>query len=199
VTRVFLIRHAVNDLIGRILYGRRPGVPLNEEGRTQAGRLARRLADEPIAAVYSSPLERALETARPLAESLGLEVQLSEPLLEIDCGDWTWSEIRSLDDDPHWRRFNAYRSGTRAPGGEMMIETQSRMVTELERLRALHPEQTIAVVSHGDPIRAALAYYLGMPLDFFWRLEISPASFSLVQMDEHGVRVLATNGICGKD
>jgi broad specificity phosphatase PhoE len=98
-----------------------------------------------------------------------------------------------LADEPEWFRFNAYRSSVRAPGGELMIEAQSRMVGAIEELRAAHAGEAIIIVSHGDPLRAAIAHYLGTPLDLLQRFEISPASISVLQMHDAGPRLLCIN------
>ncbi|MCL5745502.1 MAG: histidine phosphatase family protein [Acidobacteria bacterium] len=189
----FLIRHAENDYVGRRLAGWSPDVHLNEEGRAQAGRLADRLANTGISVLYSSPLERALETAAPLAERLGLEVQIRDALGEIRFGEWTGHYIEDLRQDPLWQHYNAFRSSTRAPGGESMLDVQLRIVTEIESLRRQHTDGTIAIVSHGDAIRAAVLHYAGIPLDLMHRIEISTASVSVISVEDHGPQVLGLN------
>ncbi len=193
MTTFLLIRHGANDFIGNTLVGRRPGVSLNDEGRRQAERLADRLAHLPIAAIYSSPLERTRETAVPLAERLGLPVTVCDGIHEIDPGDWTGLTITELRAAPGWEAYNAYRAGTRCPNGELLLDVQARFVTALERLRHDHPDQTVALFSHADPIRIALAYYIGMPLDHVLRLDIAPASVSILALDDRGPRVLRVN------
>jgi probable phosphoglycerate mutase len=193
VSTFYLIRHAENDWVGKRIAGWLPEVHLNEQGRAQAEVLAERLARSGIGAIYSSPLERAVETAAPLARRLGLEVQTSDAIGEVHFGDWTGCDLAALEADPRWRWFNTFRSGARIPGGELMIETQTRFVAELERLRDREPGGTVAVVSHGDPIKAALAHYAGIQLDLFHRLEISPASVSVVVLEEWGPRLLRIN------
>lgn len=193
MTTFYLIRHAVNDLVGKTIAGRMPGVSLNREGRRQAEQLAERLAEEPIQLIFSSPLERAVETAMPLAKRLGKDVQISEALNEIDFGDWTNQTCEHLAGLPWWQRWNTFRSGTRIPGGEIMLDVQTRMVNEIQRLHTGYPEKTVALFSHGDPIRGALAYYLGAPLDLFQRIEIDPASVSILVLSENGPRVVGLN------
>lgn len=193
MTTIFLIRHGETDKVGKTISGWLPGVSLNRAGVTQAGKLAERLAGAGIAAIFSSPLERALETAQPLAARLRLQVEAREALGEIRFGDWTGRDIEDLDRDPEWRRFNSFRSSTRAPGGEGMLEAQLRMVSELTDLRRRHPDEAIAVVSHGDPIRAAIAHYAGIPLDLFQRFEISPASVSILRLSEDTAALLRLN------
>jgi probable phosphoglycerate mutase len=158
VTTFLLIRHGANDFIGHTLVGRRPGVHLNAEGRAQAESLVPRLAGMPIRALYSSPLERAQETAAPLAERLGLPVQTLNDIIEIDPGDWAGRTIDELRDDPVWDAYNAYRCGNRCPNGELVIELQARVVTALERLRHEHDGEVVALFSHADPIKAAVMY-----------------------------------------
>jgi probable phosphomutase (TIGR03848 family) len=193
VTTFLLIRHATTDAVGRFLAGRRAGTHLNDAGRQEVRGLCDVLAGQLIGAICSSPLERARETAGPLAERLGLNLVVDEELTELDLGDWTGQTFEELGSDPRWRLFNTNRGGTRVPNGESMLEAQTRVVGYIEGLRDRHRDETVALVSHGDVIRAALLYYLGMPLDLFARIEISPASISVVQLHEHGPQVLAVN------
>lgn len=179
ITRVLLIRHGINDYVkaGK-LAGRLPGVHLNAEGQAQATALAERLGSAGIAAIYSSPLERTRETAAPLAERLGLPVQPCADLLESDCGEWAGQPIAELNQTDLWRQIQVCPSAARFPAGESMAEIQARMVRAIETLRAAHPGQTVAAVSHSDPIKLAVAFYVGLPLDLYQRLEIAPASIS---------------------
>jgi probable phosphomutase (TIGR03848 family) len=189
----YLIRHAANDMVGTAIAGWTPGVSLNAEGRAQAERLGWKLLGRGITRIYSSPLERALETAAPVARALGLKVEVRDALGEVRFGEWTGKRVADLESLPRWRFFNQYRSGTRAPGGELAAETQARIAAELECLRARHPSETIAAVSHADVIRAALAYYLGMPIDLYQRIEVAPASFSVLELNDWGPRILSLN------
>ena len=193
MTTFLLIRHAQTDIISTGPAGRLAGVHLNDVGRAQAEALAARLGGVKAAAVYSSPLERATETAAPMAARFGVAVQTLEEVGELHYGEWTGRDFNDLASDPAWHRYNAMRSLARIPGGEMMIEAQARVVAALERLRLAHRQATVAVVSHADIIKAALMHYLGMPMDFVHRLEISPASVSVVAIDALAVRVLAVN------
>jgi probable phosphomutase (TIGR03848 family) len=196
VTTFLLIRHGSTALVGKALAGRLPSVPLDALGRDQAQMLAQRLANRGINAIYSSPLQRATETAEPLAKQLGLPVVLRDGLTEIDFGVWQGKTLIELAGDPRWSQFNSLRSSTEAPGGELMLQTQSRMARELEELRASHPGETVAVFSHADVIKAALMLYLGSPLDYHSRLEISPAEVSVIELAEWGPRVLSINSGC---
>lgn len=181
-TRILLIRHGINDFVQkRLLAARTPGVHLNAEGQAQAVALAERLSDAQLAALYSSPLERTRETAAPLAQRLGLDVQILDGIIETDCGAWTGQSVEALSQTELWKQVQIQPSRFRFPGGESMAEIQARMVAALEMLLAAHPGQAVAVVSHSDPIKLAIAYYTGMPLDLFQRLEIAPASISEIE------------------
>ncbi len=193
MTKFLLIRHAANDFLDRALAGRLPNVCLNAAGRQQAACLGDRLAGEMIQQIYSSPLERAQETAQPLARRLGLEIRTAPELLEVDFGDWTGQVIADMVAAPEWQHFNSFRSGRRIPNGELMAEVQARVVAFMQRLCDQSPGQVIALVSHGDVIRAALTYFLGIPLDFICRFEIGPASVSALTIWEHGPQVHYVN------
>jgi probable phosphomutase (TIGR03848 family) len=196
MTTFLLIRHAMCDSVGRSIAGRVAGIHLNEAGRRQAERLAHRLRDVALTAIYSSPLERALETAAPLATTQGLETQVLDGLNEIDFGEWTGKTLAELERVSVWRAFNTFRSGTRIPGGEHMAEVVSRALRDLAWVRELHPGpgSLVALISHGDVLRGLLSHSLGLPLDFMQRLELSPASISILSSEDHGNRVLQLNG-----
>jgi probable phosphoglycerate mutase len=188
-----LIRHGENDMVGKGIAGRMPGVHLNDRGREQAGLLADRLRELDIAAVVSSPLERTRETAEPLAEMQQKEVLLDPDLLEVDYGDWTGRSFEELEGDPVWKRYNAFRSGTRIPGGEIMTEIQARMIRAIDRLNGHYGEGVVAVVSHGDPLKTVLAHYLGISLDYVLRMEISTCSISRLELHPFGPKILSVN------
>ncbi len=192
-TTVYLVRHAAHDLLGRILTGRMPGVHLGQEGRAQAGWLADRLSAEPISAVYTSPLERARETAEPIASLCGVAAQTDERLTDIEFGDWSGRSFEELGRDPRWAEWNASRSTARPPGGETMLDVQARAVGAIGCVVAAHPQTGAVVVSHADVIKAVLAHYLGLALDGIGRFEISPASISTVAIGGWGAKVHAVN------
>ena len=194
MTTFVLIRHASHGLVGHTIVGRTPGVRLSPDGLLQAEALAERLEGSSIAALSSSPLERARATAAPIAARLGLEVRIAEELNEIDFGEWTNFSLADLRDLEQWRQFNLFRSGRRVPCGETMIEVQARMLRLLERLCAVHPGQIVALISHGDVIKATLEHHLGAPIDLMQRIEISPASISIVKVEGYGPEVLLING-----
>jgi probable phosphoglycerate mutase len=190
---VLLVRHAAHPLVDTTLCGRKPGVGLGEAGRAQAERLAERLAGRAVAEVRTSPMERAAEPAGPVARRLGLDPVVAEDLIEIDFGAWTGRRFDELDGDPAWTRWNTVRSQTRPPGGETMLEAQTRIVRHLEALRTTHAGRSVALVTHGDLIKAALAYHLGLTLDGWSRFDVSPASVSTLQLSDWGSKVISLN------
>lgn len=131
--------------------------------------------------------------ARQAEGDHNLAVETADAITELDFGDWQGGTLADLDEKDRWKRFNAFRSGTRAPNGELFLETQLRIVRLLLELKERHPEGTVAIVSHADVIRAALLHFLGVPMDLFLRLEISPASVSTVAVADYGPWVLGIN------
>jgi len=192
---ILLIRHGENEYVAKgRLAGRLPGVHLNENGQKQAAAVAETLAKAPLTAVYSSPLERCLETAQPLAETLGLAVIPREGLLEIDFGEWQDKTLKSLRRRKLWKVVQGNPARMQFPGGETFANAQMRIVSELETLSHEHgPKDLIACFSHSDVIRLAVAYYIGTPLDLFQRIAVSPASISTFYLSKMGARVINVN------
>ena len=192
-TSIHLVRHGATDAIGRTFTGRRPGVRLNREGREQAERLAARFQNLDIRSVFSSPAERALQTAQSIASAARVTVEQRNAFHEIDIGSWGGATFEDLNLDEEFRLFNSVRSLTRPPSGELMLEVQNRAVGELLRIAEQYAGSAVVVVSHSDVIRSALAYFLGMPLDLAHRLVIGLASVSLVQLSREHVLVVQIN------
>ena len=193
MTTFVLVRHAPHILQGKSLVGRTDGIGLSEEGRRILERLAERFAGAAIDAVYCSPLERASGTAGAIAARLGLEPEVAPELNEIDYGDWTGRTFAEVADEPVWHWWNTFRSGTRLPGAETMLEIQARTLALVERLRERHPSGRVVLVSHGDPIRAVLLHFLGMSSDFIHRLEVDPGSVSVLAVEDSGPCLLRLN------
>ncbi|MBW3553467.1 MAG: histidine phosphatase family protein [Gemmatimonadetes bacterium] len=193
MTRLLLVRHAAADHVGRTLAGRTAGLHLNEAGIAQARRLAEVLARTPLAAVYTSPLERCRETAGVVAGRQGIEPRISEAFHEVDFGGWTGLSMRELEGRADWREWNEARSAARPPGGESMAEVVERALGGVADAAARHQRERVAVISHCDVIRPLLAHYLGFSIDRFFRLEIDPASVSAVEVHAWGARVLGVN------
>ena len=182
MSTLMLVRHATTAATGRRLGGWTPGVHLDEGGRGQAAATAQQLADVPLAAVYASPLERTLETARAIARPHGLPVRQRKGVGEVDYGDWTDQPLGRLRRRKLWTTIQATPSRVTFPGGESLRGAQARAVTAIEALAVDHGDEHVAVISHADIIKAILAHYLGMPLDCFQRLVIAPASISALQL-----------------
>lgn len=193
MNRLLLIRHALNDWVGERIPGWTPGISLNEEGQRQAASLAKWLAPAPLGAVYSSPLERAVETAQPIAAAHDLEVQIREDLKDTGCGELTGQTLEEIMKTDWWNEFLAFPSRTRFPGGETLYEVQTRVVRELERILQAHPEGNVAVVAHGDVIAVSVARYVGLPLDLVRRIRVSPASLTILRFGEWGPRLTHLN------
>lgn len=194
-----LIRHGNNDVMKTGLAGRAPGVHLNESGRQQAYTLAATLAAAPIKAIFSSPMERALETARPLAELKGLEVQPVQGLAEMDYGDWQGKTFKQLQRMNLWKLLMKDPAQVRFPHGETICEAQERARLELEKIAAGLEEHDLAVcVTHGDIVRLLVAYYLEMPLRAYHKLTAHTASITILSLDkENQAHLLTVNYVDG--
>lgn len=196
-TTVILVRHGQTPTTGDVLPGRARGLHLSDAGRQQAEAAAARIGTvvKQVAAVYSSPLERAKETAAPIAKRMGVKVTVERGLLECDFGEWTGGRLKELSKRPEWRTVQRYPSGFRFPDGESFAEMQTRIVDALARLRQRHPGETIVAVSHADPIKAAVADAVGTHLDLFQRIVISPCSLSTIVYGDSGPVVLNVNAV----
>ncbi len=192
---MLLVRHGTTPTTGKFLPGRAPGLHLSAVGRGQADRVASGIAalDPPPTAVYASPLERARETAAPIARALGLRVRTERGLLEVDIGDWTGMSIKRAARRREWWSVQRWPSGFEFPGGESFAELVARTTEAVGRLVRAHPGQTIVAVSHADPIRALVATAAGIPLDLFQRLTISTCSVSALRYGPEGPRILCVN------
>jgi broad specificity phosphatase PhoE len=189
----FLVRHASFDGLGEKLAGRAQGFSLNSKGKGEAAKLAERLAPLAIAGVHSSPQARARETAGCTAGRIGVEVKVNVELDEIDYGEWTGKSFHDLEGNPEWRHFNLFRSGTKIPKGESMVEVAQRALELLNRLRRQYEGKSAVLVTHADWIRVVLAHYAGICLDLMQRLEIGPASVSILRLHEHDAKILGVN------
>ena len=193
MTVFHLLRHGHHGLLGRVLAGRMEGVGLSERGRAEIDAVAERLAREKIAELYASPLQRTRESAEIVAARLGLPVTFHDELIELDFGEWTGITFDAIRADPRWQAWRTQRSLARIPGGESMREVQRRIVEAMMEIGERHPDETVVVVSHGDVIRSALLFALGMPLDHYNRIEVGQGSISTINIDGAGIRVLAIN------
>lgn len=197
-TLVLLVRHGRTPTTGLVLPGRAPGLHLADEGRRQAEAVARRIGRAGrVAAVYASPLERARETAAPIARALRLAVRIDRGLNECDIGEWTGLPLKRALRKAEWELARRHPSGFRFPGGESFGEMQLRVTSALARLVERHPGQTIVAVSHADPIKAAVAHALGMPLDLFQRIAIAPGSITAIVCGPEAPAVLTVSALDG--
>lgn len=195
MTTLLLVRHAAHGLLGHVLAGRTPGLGLSEAGQAQAKALVPRLQAWPLSAIYSSPQPRALQTAAPLAEARGLAVEADAAFDEVDFGAWTGRNLTELRaDGALWDRWIEQRSSACPPGGEPFTAVHARAAAGVHRLCLAYPEQTVAVVSHGDVIKAVLAGFLGLSLDGVDRFDIGTASLSIVETGPGWAQVKRING-----
>jgi probable phosphoglycerate mutase len=178
-----LIRHGDNDVLGKTLSGRLPGVHLNENGQAQAHRLAEELSGVPLKAVYASPLERTIETAAPIAEAHELTVEILTALNEVDFGEWEGQSLESLKQVNAWETVQKRPGEIQFPGGESLVEAQKRATDQLIILGEQYAENDLVVcVSHSDIIRLTIAYFLGVPWDRFQRIRVDPASITALYL-----------------
>ena len=198
MARLLLIRHAPTAETGTRLTGRLAGVGLDAKGVEAAERLAAALADVALAAIYTSPLRRCQETARIVAAAKAIRPVQRRALIEVDYGEWTGRTLTSLQRTKLWRSVAITPSRVRFPGGESLVEVQARAAEACGALAAAHVGATIALVTHGDVIRTALAHYLGLPLDLYHRVMVAPASVSVIELPASGPpRVPAVNRLAG--
>lgn len=184
MTQFLLIRHAVNDWVktGK-LAGRTEGVHLNDFGKAQAEALGQRLASTQLHAIYSSPLVRCTETAEAIAQHHPkLDVTLEEGIWEVGYGKWQGAKLSKLRRNKLWQNVQFFPIRVQFPDGETMRGAQARAVDTVERLQKQHPRQTVALVFHSDVIKMVIAHYMGIHLDLFQRIGVSPASISILNL-----------------
>jgi probable phosphoglycerate mutase len=186
-TRLYLVRHGATQLTAENRFSGMTGVDLSDEGRAQAARLAERLAGDPIAAVYASPLSRTLETARIVARPHGLEIAEEDGLREISHGRWeglTRQEVeeRFADEYATWEADPF----TFAPvGGESGVAVLARALPVIRKIVSAHEGRTVLVVSHKATLRILLSSLLGVdPRGYRDRLDQSPACLNVVDFKD---------------
>jgi probable phosphoglycerate mutase len=192
---LLLIRHGENEYTktGKFA-GRTPGVHLNEKGQSQAQALGEAFKDVPLKAIYSSPLERAMETAAPIASARKLEIISTPGLLESDVGKWQGQSVRRVALSKVWKIVQNAPSRAGHPGGETFQQVQTRIAATLNEICAKHkPRDIVACVFHADPIKLAVAYYLGLPLDHFQRLACDTGSVTALHVTDMGAYLLKLN------
>ena len=192
-TTLILVRHAVTPETGPKLSGRAPGIDLSELGNDQARNTGERLAGLPLAAIYASPIERTQQTAAHIAAHHEVNVTVLDGVIEAEYGDWTGGNIEDLAKTDLWKTVQRTPSRARFPNGESIAEMQVRMVAALESVVEQHPGEMIAVVSHADPIKSAIAHFTGVHLDLFQRINVSPASVTVFTLGRHGAMLMKCN------
>jgi probable phosphomutase (TIGR03848 family) len=184
MSTVLLVRHGRTTAnASGILAGRQPGVHLDETGRAQASSLAGHLAEVPLVAAITSPLERCRETLDLLlGDRPGVPVHVDERLSECDYGDWSGRSLKELGREPAWKVVQGHASAAGFPGGETLLQMQGRAVEAIRDWNSVLGDSAVyVVVSHGDVIKSILADALGMHLDQFQRIRVDPASTSIVE------------------
>jgi probable phosphoglycerate mutase len=197
-TVVLLVRHGQTPTTGKVLPGRAAGLHLADAGREQAQRAAARIAELPkVDAIYASPLERARETAAPIAAARSMKVRIDKGLLECDFGDWTGAELAALMKKPEWQTVQRAPSTFTFPNGESFTAMQTRIVSAVDRIRAAHPGGVVVCVSHADPIKALVAHAMGTHIDLFQRIVISTCSITAIAYGTGAPVVLTVNSTGG--
>lgn len=197
MTTLFLIRHGLTAQTGKTLYGRTAGIGLDARGRAQADAMIERFEGIRLAAVYSSPLERCVETVEPLAAARRLDVEPRHALIEMDTGSWTGRPLAQARRTKAWRILLETPSAFRFPNGESFPQAQARAIDEVSRIVAGHPRGNVAVATHGDIVRMLVSHYSGAHLDAFQRTIVDTASVSVVHVDGTMPRVLLVNDTGG--
>ena len=193
MTIFYLVRHGVTSHTGHRLSGRMPDIPLSASGRSESEVAATSLAKVRLKSIYSSPMDRCIETARIIADKHGLPARTRRDLAEVEYGTWTNRSLKAVARTKLWSSVQKWPSGTRFPEGESFVEIQARGVAVLEDLRIRHPKDRICVVSHGDVIRLVMAHYMGIHLDLFQRILVTPSSISVLSVTDSGPLVLTLN------
>ncbi len=195
MTTIYLVRHAVTSHTGHKLTGWMEGVHLTPEGKQQAEATAQQLAGVNFKAIYSSPIDRTIETARTIASRHDLDVKINEQIGEVQYGEWTDRSLKSLARTKLWGTIQRWPSAVRFPEGETLREVQTRAVDAIEELRGQHTRDTICCVSHADTIKLIVAHYMGIHIDLFQRIFIGPASVSVINVSDYGPQILSLNAL----
>jgi probable phosphoglycerate mutase len=193
MTTLFLIRHGLTAVTGSRLYGRTRGIHLDERGRRQAAALVDRFDGVPLTAIYSSTLERCVETVEPLAAARRLDVVTSDALIEMDAGDWTGRTLASLRRTRLWDTVQRTPSRFHFPAGESFVEAEARVLDAVEQIVTRHPRGRVAIGTHGDLVRVLISHYAGAHLDQFQRIVVDPSSVSAVHLGDGVPRILLVN------
>lgn len=193
MTVFYLVRHCVTSHTGHKLSGWMPDIHLTDAGTKQAEVVAEGLAKAPFKAIYASPITRCAETAKIISARHKLRVRTREDFGEVHYGSWTNRSLKALARTKAWSTVQRWPAGARFPGGESFVEVQNRAVAAIEELRPMHHKEQICVVSHGDVIRLLAAHYMGIHIDLFQRIAVSPGSITVLSIGDSGPGVFALN------
>ena len=181
MTTILLIRHGDNESLSKYLPGHLAGIHLNEAGKTQALLVAESLKDAQITSIISSPLERAVETATPLAEKLNLNVGIENGFIEMNTGLWTGKNFTEIKEDPIWMKLREDPENHTFPEGETFADAQVRVWNALKTTIDSHDDNAIvAIFSHSDCIKLLLAKAMDTPMKRYYSFSVDPASLSIL-------------------
>lgn len=186
---IVLVRRATCAQMDSVLLGRSIDQPLNLRGEGQARGLARRLLAFSELTIHSSPRRRARHTAGIIASQRESAVTIAPLMDEVDFGSWSGRTFVELAEDPHWRRWNQYRAVTRTPAGDSIRDVQERAMTCFRKLQQSERERTVAIVTHAEVIRSVVLLAMGAPAEDYGRVEISPASLTLLSIQGTQLRL----------
>ena len=196
--RLFLIRHGETDGTEKRKFMGKADLPLNKKGVREAELLADRLKNEKIAAFYTSPLKRTLQTAAILKKFHKVPLKKRKAFEEIGFGRWeglTLDEIYKRDKNLCRKWFTDLENFT-IPYGESVKSMQERVIKGWEEISSRHPRGTVAIVTHGGPIRIFLCYLLNLDLTFFWKINLNTSSLNILTFSKGLTTLTLLNDTC---
>jgi alpha-ribazole phosphatase len=196
--RLILVRHGQTEWHAEGRHVGRADIPLDDTGHQQAELVARRLTESDIDAVFSSPLARCLETARPVAESHGLEIATDNRLQELDFGEWSGQTYTSIASE-HGNivdRWSRDPDSLTPPGGETLRQVRERTVSWLEGAWEDYTWKTLLVSSHSTPIRIIVSHLIGIPFNGIFSLSLAPASITSLTYNGERAELEVLNDTC---
>lgn len=197
--RLILVRHGETEWNSEHrLQGGRSDIPLNENGKEQARRLGLALKDEKISAVYSSPLQRAVTTARAVASHHQLEVSTDPDLIEMDLGDLDGLNLVGVRDSrlDFWQQWRQGDCSLPVPGGESLVQLQQRVWPAVQRIIQQHREGTVVLVGHSFVVQTIIFSALDAPIECFARFRISPTGITILHLDGKRTSLVLLNDTC---
>ncbi len=193
MANIYLVRHGQTDLLGKVLCGNLPGVHLNKIGKNQAQKTAEYLHSLPISAIYSSPLERATETATFFSHICNVDIKTEEFLREVNFGEFQGKDADFLHSQPIWQSFLNTPEEVVFPEGESVRNAQIRISKGLDEISRHHKEENVVCFAHCEILLLAVCACLNLPVNYMHRLTIHPASVTLVEWTEDEKKLLLMN------